>query len=608
MVLLSINWIAYLLLVLYRKEGFKQFWLPYSQLVLLGILAWQSGFLLTQPYSNEIAYPYIAEVLQYDQEKPNSRENLLEVKFIKKDGTWESAKGKVLLYHRTEAKLKPGQIISIAKAPESVPPPVNPHEFDYRGFLARKGIANRQFVKDELFLLDSNATKTSSFWVENLREKLKGLIQSKVSDRQSQNIALALLLGQKQHLDRDTRKAYSETGVMHVLAVSGLHVGILVGVLILLIKPLSLGRRKKKFYLLGVVLVIWVYAFLTGLSPSVLRASVMFSLIVLGQMRERKPSIFNILAFSAMLMIVIDPEVLFEVGFQLSYLAVLGIVVIQPLILRWWLPPNKVMEYIWQLICVSVAAQLATFPLSVWYFHSFPPYFLMANLVVVPLTFLAMNVGIPFLVLGFVPYLGDALGMVLNFLLKIQFWVLQFIQILPGSRMDGLTIFFPTMLAIWGLLLVWGLWDHFSKKKLIQTAFLFLFVWAAYRLHQELDKPDSALVVYRSQKGWMMDFWNGKSLQSWNEGISNEDIDYLVKPNRIAMGWSGFPGSLKAIEEGDLKLYFPEVGVKLSKSNQILFLDPKIPSQAQVWKDGFWENYARKDSLDFSGSAIRILF
>jgi competence protein ComEC len=187
--------------------------------------------------------------------------------------------------------------------------------------------------------------------------------------------------------------------------------------LFFLAKPFSLKGKTLRIYLLGVVCFIWGYAGLTGFSPSVIRASVMFSLITFGQMRERKPSIFNILAFSVMLMIVIDPSVIGEVGFQLSYLAVSGIVLLYPLILRWWLPPNKVCDYFWQIVSVSIAAQLTTFPLTVFYFHSFPSWFLLANIFVNPLTFVIMQIGIPFLILGWIPGVGFILGCLVNILI-----------------------------------------------------------------------------------------------------------------------------------------------------------------------------------------------
>src|SRR5690606_8261806 len=237
-------------------------------------------------------------------------------------------------------------------------------------------------------------------------------------------------------------------------AVRGLHVGVIYALFILILKPLRLKKEKARLYLLFVILVIWLYAFLTGLSPSVVRAATMFSLMTLGQMRERPPSIYNILAFSAMLLLTYNPDVIFEVGFQLSYLAVLGIVMIQPLILNLWLPRNKVLEYIWQLTSVSLAAQLVTFPLSTFYFHVFPTYFLLGNLLILPLAFIIMQVGVPLMIFGWIPGFGDVLGWVLSWLIWLQNWIAEFIRLIPGGKLDRLTMGFSGMILVWGMLLI----------------------------------------------------------------------------------------------------------------------------------------------------------
>ena len=167
----------------------------------------------------------------------------------------------------------------------------------------------------------------------------------------------------------------------------------------------------------------------------------MFSLLTIGQMRERGTSIYNILAFSAILMITVNPDVIFEVGLQLSYLAVLGIVMIQPLIL--WLPRHKAFEYIWKLTAVSLAAQLFTFPLS--YFHVFPTYILLGNLLILLLAFLIMQVGVPLMIFGWYPVLGEVLGWVLSWL---QNWIADAIRLIPGGKMDRLTMDFSGMLLV----------------------------------------------------------------------------------------------------------------------------------------------------------------
>ncbi|MDG1276940.1 MAG: ComEC/Rec2 family competence protein [Algoriphagus sp.] len=551
---------------------------------------------------------YVAEVTQYDVAKPNSFENLLQIKAILKDGVWIESDEKVLVYHQSESPFLPGQIIWVKSEPEPVSAPSNPNEFNYKGFLARKGIYSRQFLSKNFVFLDSSISTKPQHVLSHLRLKIGTLLQDKIPDPDSEQIALALLLGQKQYLDPDIRAGYVQAGVMHILAVSGLHVGIIYALFLMLLKPLKLSKKWAKIYLLFVVLLIWIYAFLTGLSPSVVRAATMFSLLSLGQMRERKPSIFNILAFSAMLMIALNPDVIFEVGFQLSYLAVGGIVLIQPLILNWWLPSNRFLEYLWQLTSVSLAAQLSTFPLSVFYFHVFPTYFLLGNLLIIPLAFIIMQVGVPLMLLGWIPIVGDILGWILSWLIWLQNSVIQLIQMIPGGKLDRLTIDFSSMILIWIFLLIWASWAMSKRKNLIYFLVVLTLIWSGIQLEKEVSKPSQELLIYQSKEGYAIDYHFGGKLYSWNQGIKAESLSYLVDPNRIANQWSRFPNPMFIVfSDIGKKSIFPSQ-IYLDDSKKIIYFVSQKPKTMQVWTDGNWEKMNLRDSVTIGDSAIRIVF
>jgi competence protein ComEC len=551
---------------------------------------------------------YLAEVIQYDVQKPNSFENLLELKSVKTSAGWSDASGKVLVYHQSGTPLLPGQILWVNKAPEVIPEPKNPNEFDYKGFMARKGVFHRQFVGKEVRIIQSGQSSDFRYFLDHLRQKMVLMLEAKIPDPDSQQVAMALLLGQKQNLDPAIRQAYSETGVMHILAVSGLHVGIIYAIFLFLMKLARLKKHQTKYYLIAVIGIIWLYAFLTGLSPSVLRAATMFSLITLGQMRERKPSIYNVLAFSAMLLITANPDVIFDVGFQLSYLAVIGIVLIQPLILNWWLPSSKVGEYFWQMTSVSIAAQLVTFPLSVYYFHVFPTYFLIANLFVIPISFLIMQVGVPLMILGWIPFLGEALGWILSWLVWSQNQVTLIIHQFPLGTINRLTIGFPGMVLIWALLLIWANWEFGDKRNLTWTAFFLIFFWAVSLVKNELSKPDEELIIYQGKKGNMFDFSSNGQLYSWNQGLEPEEISFVVGPNRIANQWSQFPEMLSAGKEEDAKLAFPFHSIGFSSDQNQLYFSTEIPKTIQIWENDRWKNLVNSDSLKLGDKAFRILF
>lgn len=605
-------WLLYLFLLLGKKTPSKLglALLGYAMLFVLGALLSEGqkkrAARALDP-ALEFCEAYLARVEKYDVQKPNSQENLLEVIQLRDSSGWKASKGKVLVYHKSAKPLLPGQVLLVSKSPEQIPPPSFPNEFDYRTFLARKDIHFRQFVGKEVQMVDRTESGDFRFWLERTRRSLVMIIQRKVLGLQAQQIATALLLGQKESLDRELRDAYAQTGTMHILAVSGLHVGIIYVILLFPLKGLRLGKRPRKIYLLFVVLSIWVYAVLTGFSPSVVRAATMFTLFSLGQMRERKPSSWNVLAFSAMLIIAMDPGVVFDVGFQLSYSAVAGILLLQPLIVRWWLPPNRVVEYFWQITAVSIAAQLGTFPLSILYFHSFPSYFLLANLLIIPLSFLVMNVGIAMLALNWVPFLGNLLGWIVSGLIWLQNWLTVQIQQLPGGNMERLTITLTGMLLVWGLLIVWANWEWGDRRKLVYLMIGLFLAWRAERLGRELRQPASELLVFSGEKGLLMDFKVGDQHFSWNESFPLEQISFSVDPNRVAAHRPRMSESALTFDEEGFR-YFPIFGFRFGARDNSLHWEVNRPRKVErLLPDGGTEALPL-DSLSANNGAFRVVF
>ena len=610
-ILLSVAWVAYLTavsLVANRKSTLQPSYLAYIALIAFGAILVSNKQNETKHNTNlSNVESYLAEVTIYDQQKPNSFENLLEVKSIYLNGKWSDAEGKVLAYHQSEKPLEPGQLLLVKKKPETVPSALNPSEFDYKAFLARQGIHYRQFLGREFQLIDSIPTTSLKYSLVHLRHDIAEMLKAKIPDENSTQIALALLLGDKKQLDPTIREAYTQAGVMHILAVSGLHVGIIYALFLLVLKPLKLKKEKARVYLLFVILIIWLYAFLTDLSPSVVRAATMFSLLTLGQMRERPPSIYNILAFSAMLMITFNPDVIYEVGFQLSYLAVLGIVMIQPLILNWWLPSNKLFEYIWQLTSVSLAAQLVTFPLSIFYFHIFPTYFLLGNLLILPLAFVIMQVGVPLMMFGWIPVLGEVLGWLLSWLIWTQNWIAETIRLIPGGKLDRLTMDFSGMILVWGLLLIAASWQFGSKRKLTWLVLFLSFFWLGLQLYSEVKTPFKELIVYQGKKSQLVDYSVFGEMYSWNQGLEGPEISYSVDPNRIQNHRSQFPESLIAIQQDSGQFaFFGGDFTFHPKEKKLHFLSP--PKSIYYWSDGKWNDFPTANSLAVDSLAYRILF
>ncbi len=570
--------------------------LGYLLLILSGCFLGSEKKEVTLPsYAWKGATMYLAEVKRFDIQKPNSSENLLEVISIRDSLTWRKAHTKILIYHQLSSSLQPGEVVLINKIPEVIPAPSFPDEFDYRGFLAKKDIHFRQFIRSGLVKVDSSNSSGLEFAIDRLGKSLSDLIDQKVEFTESKQIANALLLGQKESLDKEIKNAYSETGTMHILAVSGLHVGIIYAILLLPLKRFKSDSKFRKGYLLTVVGLIWLYAVMTGFSPSVVRASTMFSLVTAGQMRKKKPSIWNVLAFSAMLMMVVEPEVIFDVGFQLSYLAVAGIVGLQPVILRWWIPSNVVLEYFWQSAAVSLAAQLVTFPLSVFYFHQFPTYFLLANLIVVPIAFLIMAVGVPFLFLGWIPMLGEAMGWLVNWMIYLQNQITFFIQLLPLGKIDRLTITFSGMVLVWILLLIWGNWELGNRKKLAVLAMVFFVIWGAEGLIREINRPTEQLWLFkRGNKEGILDVQLGEHHLSWNQSFPSDQLSFSIDPNRLVEKRSAMPEPMRGVWQ-DSSVWFPGLDLRFFPGKNEITWGGKKPEKIQDFRR---DNSGEKTQID----------
>ena len=289
-------------------------------------------------------------------------------------------------------------------------------------------------------------------------------------------VAAALLIGYDDLLDANLRQEYSGAGVVHVLCVSGLHVGI-----VFLIADglfFFLRKRKKAVWIrpLLILIVIWIYAVITGLAPSVLRASLMFSLITIGKSMNRQAHTFNTLAASAFILLVINPAMLYDLGFQLSYGAVAGIVAFQPHIRQVFITTNKITGYIWSMINVSVAAQLLVTPISIYYFHQFPNYFLIANLIAIPLSGVLIYTGVVFVFVSFIPILGKITATLVVIQIKLLNNTVALIEGLPGAVSQNLYLSGFATIILYILLFSGFMWYLAEKQTLDLSGIDFVFI------------------------------------------------------------------------------------------------------------------------------------
>jgi competence protein ComEC len=420
-------------------------------------------------------YPFnyaVAEITEIRERKSSIRAkvNIIELRHGKNESGFH-AKGKILLYLKSGFDVKPeiGNIIVFkTMGLHEINPPKNPGEFNYKQFLSKNKLNFRIIALD-------------------IREAIRKKLIELFPEEEVSSFAEALLVGYKDNLDPQLIESFSKTGTLHVLAVSGLHAGIIFLILSRLL--FFLDKIPKGYILKGLLIILgmWLYAFVTGLSPSVNRVALMLSFVQIGLLFQRKGNIYNTLSIAAFLMLLYNPLLIVSVSFQLSFTAVLGIVYFQPKIKRLYEAPNKFVKYFWELTAVSLAAQLATFPLGLFYFHQFPTYFLFSNLFIIPLIFLTLVLLIITVSFFWIPVAGKVITFISSYFIKFIIYLVVNLKALPNSSIDGIYIS-PYEIALIYLLII-GISlmiasERYNRLYVNLIILLILTLSVSYRIHE----------------------------------------------------------------------------------------------------------------------------
>ncbi|WP_266204597.1 ComEC/Rec2 family competence protein [Pontibacter kalidii] len=449
---------------------------------------------------------YTGVVDDYVLQKPGYQSTVLQVEQVKIDGTWQRATGKVQLSvpHDSDRayELGYGDVLLVKGAPQEVMPPLNPNQFDYQAYLANKHIHHRHYLQPLQYQkVGSEPSNPILYYSIQLRRQLDDLLRERVGEKREYAISSALILGVKDELDNSIRQAYADTGTMHVLAVSGLHVGLIFSVLMLVLARFSATPRQRWLSAILLLLILWLYAFVTGLSPSVLRAVLMFSLVTVGMALRRLAVIYNTVAFAALVLLYFNPFNLLEVGFQLSFLAVLGIVYLQPRFYKLLEVDNWLLDKVWALFTVALAAQLATFPLGLYYFHQFPVYFWLANILVVPAATLVLWSGMAALAFSWVPGLSWLL-------FQVHFWLIWlmnefnlWVQRWPQSILTGIDISVWQTWLLYLLLLAFILFVALKKLRYLGVAVGMAAILSVQEMWEEVEQRQQRQLIVYSLRG-----------------------------------------------------------------------------------------------------------
>jgi competence protein ComEC len=482
--------------------------------------------------------------------KPNeySEKYYLEVQSVNR----QLATGRLLVTIPKDSlakRLHAGDVLFIADSPQLITAPLNPYQFDYAAYMKKQDVYHQLRLKDNYIL--AGQEKDLNHHVERLRNTLINSFSIHHYPVQIQNLINALLFGQRQDMDKDTTTSYTNAGVVHIIAISGLHFTLLFIGLNWLLAPL---KRAKRIGYLGhfiiIMVLMWLFAFITGLSASGVRAVAMFSFVLVGQLFNRRANIYNSLAVSALVLLLAKPNFLFDAGFQLSYIAVFAIVWLQPIYKRMKRSKYWLANFAKDTVAISLVAQIGVLPLSLYYFNQFPLLFLVANVVVIPLSNVVLGLGIAVLLLNFIfPQGAIWIGYILEFTINVMNnfikWVASFkalvLKDIPFTLLLNLLLYSVIALAV-----LWLYKQSFRRMAAVLCAMLVFQV--AYMATAWQTTNGSELIVFHNRtntiiakkaSGGITIFssdslaLDNKTVKAYNKGSFNQEVSLMPLHNLL---------------------------------------------------------------------------
>lgn len=482
-----------------------------------GMLGWfHQGINHTAHFSSlGTSNKYFAEISDEPSVTKNGFRLIVKVNAVLNGTKWIAVRGSVLIFLKDtlhQFPVKAGNKILFSGLVKNISGPRNPDAFDARNFYAGKGAwhqLNANFT--DIQILNVPATKTSFTYARMLRDEMLVKLKRHLGG-DDLGVAGALLLGYEDWLDPELENYWSGAGVLHVLCVSGMHVMLIYVILAGLLGWMGKNKVLRHLRYLMLLLLIWFYAMVTGFSPSVIRAAAMISFVIAGNWINREASIYNLLCSSCILMFILDPYLVLSAGFQLSFLAVCGIIFLHKLIFQLWTAPNIILHKIWELISISLAAQLSTFPLSLFLFHQFPNYFLLANLLIIPLSTLVMYSGLLLLVTDWLPFAGMITGTVTSYGIKFLNWLVITIGSIPGALTKNIYLSFFEMIMMYLLLIFIPVWLLLKSRSWLFISLIIGFLILSERIYLLWEaNNNNNFSVYQSSGKTILSFVSGRN-------------------------------------------------------------------------------------------------
>ena len=507
------------------------------------LLSWQKDIRNDKAWLGHHYNKDVSLIVTLDEppvEKTKSYKANATVEYILTDSSSVPVKGKIILYFKKDSalRLSYGSQILFKKALQEIKNSGNPGGFDYKRYSLFQGITHQVYLKPgEFETLESKNEKWFRKFLYTSREQVLNILRQNITEEKELGLAEALLIGYKNDLEQSLVQSYTNTGVVHIIAISGLHLGLIYWLLGLVLKPLQKTQRLKWLRPVLIIIGLWLFSLLAGAQPSILRSALMFTCIVLGESLSRRTSIYNTMAVSAFLLLCINPFWLWDVGFQLSYAAVLSIIIFMRPVYNWFYIPNKLLDFIWKLNAVTIAAQILTVPIGIYHFHQFPNLFLLTNFVAVPLSSIILLGEILLCCISFIPPVAVFIGKLLSFLMRAMNRYIEEIESIRFSLWDGLQISITQAILLLFFAAGISYWLMEKQKKGLLTGLTALLIFISLRSYSFAESnKQQKIVVYNVPQKRAIDFINGRNYYfAGDSDLLADDFarNFHLKPSRI---------------------------------------------------------------------------
>jgi competence protein ComEC len=486
-------------------------------------------------YGNQVNTDSLCDFIAVINDLPVEKEKFtkcdLKILEVSCNKIFQRSNGNVTGYFKhspDKVNLKAGQVLLISAKFTEPSPPKNPYEFDYKNYLYNKQIYHTVFIDSSSYTTIPASSSIHPLWELGLRCKDFLLMRLKNSElsKNAYGICAALLTGYDDEIDKPVMEAFSHSGTLHVLSVSGLHTGL---IYLLLNFLFDVFDRKKKYKLTRFIFItslLWFFALITGFSAPVLRAVIMFNLMGFGKIyfRAQYRHQLNILLASAFILLAYNPFYILDVGFLLSYFALFGLIYFQPKISKKWQPENRIVHATWQSVSASVAATISTLPITLFYFKQFPLWFFVCNIVVVPATFLIL------ILLLFVIFKVNVISVIINYMVKGLVWFIGLFNSEYFGFIDNIHFTFPDVFFLSLFIVLISLAFQSRSYKHLALGLILLIGWQLFSLVDSFNaKNKNLLTVYNIKNNTALSVKN-KTRVHLNE-IDSKFYNFNIKPH-----------------------------------------------------------------------------